>query len=147
MHPVEVISRSFAELTTAELHDVLRLRCDVFVVEQVCVYPDIDGRDTESMTLHHWIARDRSIAAYARTLADPDGATRVGRVVTAPRFRGEGLAALMITTIIETNPGPLVLDAQSYLTSWYERMGFESTGPEFIEDGIAHVPMALTARR
>ena len=147
MHPVEVISRSFAELTTAELHDILRLRVDVFVVEQACVYPDIDGRDTEPMTLHHWITRDGSIAAYARTLADHDSAIRIGRVVTAPHFRSNGLAAQLVSHIVETSTGWLVLDAQSYLVDWYERFGFAATGPEFVEDGIPHVPMARPVER
>jgi len=129
-----------------QLHDILRLRGDVFVVEQACVYPDIDGRDTEQTTLHHWIERSGSIASYARTLADDAGATRAGRVVTAPRCRGEGLAAALIRHLTTTIPGPIVLDAQSYLVGWYERMGFGVSGPEFVEDGIAHVPMARIGR-
>ena len=84
MQPAEVTSRAFADLTATELHDILRLRGDVFVVEQACVYPDIDGRDTEPTTLHHWISVEHAVAAYARTLTDPDGATRIGRVVTDP---------------------------------------------------------------
>jgi ElaA protein len=137
-----VVSRSFANLGVTELHDILRLRGDVFVVEQACVYADIDGRDTEPTTDHHWIERSGSIATYARTLAD-HGATRMGRVVTAPRFRGDGLAAVLVTHIVETYRGRIVLDAQSYLVGWYERMGFVVTGPEFVDDGIPHVPMAI----
>jgi ElaA protein len=143
MQPGEVTSRAFADLTATELHDILRLRGDVFVVEQACVYPDIDGRDTEPTTMHHWISVEHTVAAYARTLTDPDGATRIGRVVTDPRFRRDGLAARLVNTIVETSSSPLLLDAQSYLVEWYERIGFSVAGPEFIEDGIPHVPMTL----
>lgn len=141
MQPVQVTSKAFSQLTATELHDILRLRGDVFVVEQACVYADVDGRDTESGTLHHWIERHGSMAAYARTLSEPAAATRVGRVVTAPGSRSEGLASRLVAHVIDTTPGALVLDAQSPLVGWYERFGFVTTGPEFVEDGIAHVPM------
>jgi len=137
-----VTSKAFSQLTATELHDILRLRGDVFVVEQACVYADVDGRDVESGTLHHWIEHDDSIAAYARTLVEPGAATRIGRVVTTPAFRGEGLAARLVAHVIDTRSGALVLDAQSYLVGWYERFGFVVTGPEFVEDGIPHVPMS-----
>jgi len=142
MQSAAVTTRAFVELTVTQLHDILRLRGDVFVVEQACVYPDVDGRDDEPTTLHHWIERSGSIAAYARTLMDATGAARIGRVVTAPQCRGEGLAAVLVQHLTTTIPGPIVLDAQSYLVEWYERMGFGVSGPEFVEDGIPHVPMA-----
>jgi ElaA protein len=143
MQPVEVTSRTFTDLTPLELHDILRLRGDVFVVEQACVYADIDGRDTEPTTVHHWIERDGSIAVYARTLDDCGSATRIGRVVTAPRFRGSGLAARLVAHLTDAIDGRIALDAQSYLVGWYERLGFVVSGPEFVEDGIPHVPMSL----
>ncbi len=136
-----VLSRTFDELTTRELHDILRLRGDVFVVEQECVYPDVDGRDAEPATVHHWIQRDGSIAAYLRVIGDSDGTARIGRVVTAPDARGAGLAARLVSMVAAGIAGELVLDAQTYLTAWYQRLGFEIAGDEFVEDGIAHVPM------
>ena len=147
MPPADVTTKAFTDLSASELHDLLRLRGDVFVVEQACVYSDIDGRDNEPTTRHHWIDGGGSVAAYARTLVDPDGSTRIGRVVTAHDSRGDGLAATLVCDIIETNPGRLVLDAQSHLVEWYERLGFMVTGAEFVEDGICHVPMALGDRR
>ncbi len=141
MDPADVVSRTFAELDTTQVYAILRLRSEVFVVEQACVYLDIDGRDTDPGTLHHWVERQDSIAVYARTLADPDGATRIGRVVTSPRFRGERLAAALMAHIAGTIPGTLVLDAQSYLVEWYQRLGFTIAGGQFVEDGIPHVPM------
>ena len=139
-----VISKRFDELTTTELYAVLRLRCDVFVVEQACAYPELDGRDAEPGTTHHWIpGRDGepAIAAYLRTLTEPDGTTRVGRVATAPAARGRGLAALLVQHVGAAAGGPVVLDAQSQLTDWYRRLGYTVDGPEYVEDGIPHVPM------
>jgi ElaA protein len=143
-----VVSRAFDELTVRELHDVLRLRCDVFVVEQDCAYHELDGRDPEPGTGHHWIEVEGAVAVYARTLTEPGGATRIGRVVTAPAHRGAGLAAALVGHLVERfGDGELVLDAQSHLATWYERLGFGITGDEFVEDGIPHVPMRLVSRR
>lgn len=139
-----VTSKRFDELTTVELYELLRLRCDVFVVEQGCPYHELDGRDTEPGTVHHWIADESGptpIAAYLRTLAEPDGAIRIGRVVTAPWARGRGLAAALVAHAGSASPGPVVLDAQSHLATWYEALGFRVAGEEFVEDGIPHVPM------
>ncbi|MFP5489149.1 MAG: GNAT family N-acetyltransferase [Acidimicrobiia bacterium] len=137
-----VTSKRFDELTTSELYGLLRLRCDVFVVEQTCAYADLDGRDTEPGTVHHWIADDAGrIDAYLRTLVEPDDSTRVGRVVTAPSERGRGLAARLVQHVGASTPGTIVLDAQSHLVGWYEQLGYAVDGPEFVEDGIPHVPM------
>lgn len=142
-----VTSKRFDELTTAELYELLRLRCDVFVVEQACAYPELDGRDVEPGTTHHWIveatspAADPVVVAYLRTLTEPDGSTRIGRVATAPTARGRGLAATLVEHVGTVVAGPIVLDAQAYLTAWYRRLGYAVDGAEFVEDGIAHVPM------
>ena len=70
---------AFGELSARTLHDLLKLRVDVFVVEQECAYPELDGRDTEAGTLHLWLERDGAIAAYLRILADRTaGADRAG---------------------------------------------------------------------
>lgn len=143
-----VTSKRFDELSTAELYELLRLRCDVFVVEQACAYPELDGRDTDPGTTHHWIASEQDadtdvprIATYLRTLTEPDGTTRIGRVVTAPSARGHGLAALLVEHVGAVTAGAITLDAQSYLADWYCRLGYEIDGAEFVEDGIPHVPM------
>jgi ElaA protein len=150
----KVVSRRFGELNVRELHDLLRLRCDVFVVEQACAYPELDGRDDEPGTRHHWIVErtagthgdiDR-IVVCARTLAEADGATRIGRVATARSARGRGLAGTLIAHLVETVDGELVLDAQAHLVDWYGRFGFAVDGEEFVEDGIPHVPMRRAAR-
>jgi len=138
-----VTSRTFGELTAHELHEILKLRSEVFVVEQDCVYLDPDGRDVEPGTGHHWLDRSGLMAAYARTLVEPGGETRIGRVVTHPTHRGEGLARLLMEHLVDVVEGPIVLDAQRYLVPWYESLAFGVTGPEFDDDGILHVPMRL----
>jgi ElaA protein len=133
----------FSDLDVATLYAILRLRGDVFVVEQKCPYPDLDGRDTEPGTRHVWFAGDDGgIAAYLRVL-DDGGTARIGRVVTAPRARGAGLAGRLITEALRLiGDRPSVLDAQAHLAGFYARFGFAPAGPEFLEDGIPHIPMA-----
>jgi len=124
------------------LHDLLRLRVDVFVVEQECAYAEIDGRDGEPGALLLW-AEDAQgrVAATLRLLRETDG-RRIGRVATAAEFRGAGLAAQLMRRALElAGEVPVVLDAQAHLESWYARFGFEATGEPFTEDGIPHVPM------
>jgi ElaA protein len=138
----DLISRRFDELTAREFHAIARLRSQVFVVEQECVYLDLDGRDSEPDAWHHWIEVDGAIACYARTLSEPAGSTRIGRVVTAPSSRGRGLARSLIGALVERDgAGVIVLEAQSHLADWYARFGFDVIGDEYLEDGIAHVPM------
>jgi ElaA protein len=138
----DLISRRFDELTGRELHDIAQLRSEVFVVEQECVYLDLDGRDTEPGAGHHWIEVDGLIASYARTLTEPGGAVRIGRVVTAPAVRGRGLAAAVMAALVEQfGAAALVLEAQSHLAGWYVRFGFAVAGEEYLEDGIPHLTM------
>ena len=131
----------FAELTPYEVYGLCRLRVDVFVVEQACPYPELDGRDLEPATVHLWYERDGEVLATIRVL--DDGAEKViGRVATATEARGQGLAAQLIRRGIEFCAGaPIHIGAQAYLESWYEQFGFRKSGPGYIEDGIPHVPM------
>jgi len=128
---------SFGDLAVHELHDILRLRVDVFVVEQGCLYPELDGLDPISE--HVWVERNDRILSYMR-LIPGDDVTTIGRVVTAPSERGSGLARAMLDHVL-MRPGPWKLEAQSYLENWYTGFGFERSGPELLLDGIAHVPM------
>ncbi|MBB2942401.1 ElaA protein [Actinoplanes lutulentus] len=145
MHPEphdELRVASFRDLDTTTLYAILRLRADVFVVEQNCAYPDLDGRDDEPGTRHLWFTRDGKIRAYLRILADDD-AERIGRVVTAPDARGQGLAGRLLTealTVIGNRPS--ALHAQAHLAHFYAKFGFAQTGPEYLEDGIPHIPMS-----
>jgi ElaA protein len=139
---VTVQVATFDQLGTATLYALLRLRVDVFVVEQECPYPELDGRDTEPGTRHLWLAEGARPVAYLRMLAEPDGTARIGRVCVAPAARGRGLAGRLMATALDLiGPGPCVLDAQAHLTGFYAALGFTPTGPEYLDDGIPHVPM------
>lgn len=141
----EVRTASFQDLEIGTLYAILKLRSDVFVVEQECAYPDLDGRDDEPGTRHLWISRGDQIRAYLRILDDGD-AMRIGRVVTAPEARGAGLAGELVDaalTVIGNRPS--VLDAQAHLVRFYAKFGYQQTGPEYLEDGIPHVPMFRAA--
>jgi predicted GNAT family N-acyltransferase len=135
----------FAELSPYEVYDLCRLRVDVFVVEQECPYPELDGRDPEPRTVHVWLESDGQVAATIRVL--DDGATRaIGRVATSAAFRGRGLAARLMAEGIALCEGfPITLGAQAHLEGWYERFGFRRSGPGYDEDGIPHVPMRREA--
>ncbi|MEU4712814.1 GNAT family N-acetyltransferase [Micromonospora purpureochromogenes] len=138
---------AFADLDARTFHDLLRLRIDVFVVEQHCPYPELDGRDVEPGTRHLWLERDGAVLAYLRILADADGSARIGRVVVAPAARGGGHAGRLMTEALRlVGEQPCVLEAQSYLVDFYARHGFAVTGPEYVEDSIPHVPMRRQSR-
>lgn len=128
------------------LYALMRLRVDVFVVEQDCPYPELDGRDLEDDTVHYWSADESgAVLATIRLLHDGDD-RRIGRVATAVDARGQGLAGILIRKALESSAGHAVhLDAQAHLEGWYARFGFVKSGEGFLEDGIPHVPMTLTA--
>jgi ElaA protein len=131
-------------LDVPTLYALLCLRHDVFVVEQQCPYRELDGRDLEPGTRHIWIGPSREEPlAYLRLLAEPDGSARIGRVCTAGPARGAGLSTRLVQAALDLigEATPCVLDAQSYLVGFYERFGFAVAGDEYVEDGIAHVPM------
>ena len=132
---------AFAELDAATLYAILRLRAEVFVVEQACVYLDPDGRDLEAGARQLWVEVDGEVVATGRVLDDGD-ARRIGRIATAPAHRGRGLAATLVRHFLDSSPGPWRLDAQAHLSDWYGRFGFEVCGPVYDDDGIDHVPMA-----
>lgn len=132
---------AFDELDAQTSYAVWQLRADVFVVEQDCAYRDLDGRDDEPGTRHVVLRQDGELLGYARVLDDGD-VWRVGRVVLAPAARGRGLADVVMHAALDVCAGrDIVLDAQSPLASWYGSFGFEVTGPEFLDDGIPHLPM------
>ncbi|MFN2451695.1 MAG: GNAT family N-acetyltransferase [Candidatus Dormibacteria bacterium] len=140
----------FAELDAVTLYGLLRLRSEVFVVEQACTYADLDGRDVEPGTEHLWAERGGAVIGYLRVLDEPAaevdsglGPRRIGRVAVAAPARGGGLAGELMRRALDRCPADVVLDAQSRLVPWYERLGFVPTGAEYVEDGIGHVPMRL----
>lgn len=129
-------------LDARTLYALLALRVEVFVVEQACSYPELDGRDLEPETIHLWAERDGDILAYVRLLAEPTGEVRIGRVCTKFGARGRGLAARLVDYAVKmAGDRRIVLSAQAHLEAWYERFGFARSGEPYVEDGIPHVPM------
>jgi ElaA protein len=128
------------------LYSVLGLRVDVFVVEQRCAYPELDGRDLDHGAVLLWAERAGDVVATMRLVPEGDGAVRIGRVATAPAARSAGLAGELIRRALAlAGPSHVVLDAQSHLEGWYSSFGFVRCGEEFTEDGIRHVPMCRPA--
>ncbi|WP_158893145.1 GNAT family N-acetyltransferase [Amycolatopsis anabasis] len=137
-----LLDRPGPELTAAELHDILRLRVDVFVVEQKCPYPEIDGHDPLAGTRHFWVPGEAGVDAYLRVLTEPDGRYRIGRVCTAESARGRGLAARLMGAALDfAGDAPSVLDAQTYAQGFYAKFGYRPVGEPFDEDGIPHITM------
>ena len=138
--------KSFSELSTKELYQILQARIDVFVVEQNCPYPETDGYDERA--LHLWAEKNGEIAAYCRIFAPgiKYEVPSIGRVLTAEKFRGQnfgkGLMKIAVD-IIETKfaTAKIQISAQDYLLKFYEEFGFRSTGNSYLEDDIPHTEM------
>jgi ElaA protein len=143
---MRVRTASFDDLDPRTAYDVWRLRQQVFVVEQDCPYPDLDGRDLEPATRHVVLLDDDGTVLGTLRVLDDGEWSRIGRVVVAPSARGRGLAALMMDEAMALcGEREVRLDAQAGLTAFYEGWGFGVSGPEFDEDGVLHVPMARRA--
>ncbi|TIH32722.1 GNAT family N-acetyltransferase [Subtercola vilae] len=142
-----MIQKTFSEFTTSELYAALKLRTDVFLVEQGVDETELDGRDLEPGTVHFWLADGAETVAYLRTLEDEvpehlDAKRIIGRVVVGPAFRGNGLAQRLVASVIERfGHEALLLHAQSYIAPLYEKFGFEAFGDEYVEAGIRHLSM------
>ena len=142
----EIFWRRFETMSVAELHDVYRLRSQVFVIEQSCIYQDIDGRDPEAV---HLLARTPlvpGVAGYLRYLKEPSGSIRIGRVVTAASVRSTGLGRRLMQEALRHLAGeqqdvPVELSAQSHLERFYGSLGFVRTSGDYLEDGITHCDM------
>jgi len=143
----ELHTAPFAELDAATLYRILQLRSEIFVVEQNCVYLDLDGLDPAPGTRHLWIERAGQVTAYIRIL-DMDRTPQIGRVVTAPAARGTGLAGRLISEALRLiGDKPSILHAQAHLGKYYAKFGYEQNGPEYVEDGIPHIPMIREGRQ
>jgi ElaA protein len=138
------------DLTTEQLYALLRLRVEVFVVEQNCPYPELDGRDLLADTRHFWLESPDQPGvpiACARLLTESESAFRVGRMCVAAHARDRGLARRLIEgTMAEVGSAECVLDAQLEAEGLYASFGFTRVGEEFVEDGIRHVAMRRTGR-
>lgn len=143
---MEVTVKTFDQLDIYELHDLLKLRSDVFVVEQDCVYPDIDGKDQKA--LHVIGKKEGRVVAYTRCF--PPGyyfdEAAIGRVAVAMNERKYGYGYNIMNasiTAVEThyNTKDIKVSAQTYLKKFYNNLGFKEVGEGYLEDGIPHIAM------
>ncbi len=146
MKPV-LHKKSFQELTTDELYELLRVRSEVFVVEQDCVYQDLDGDDQKS--IHLWLTLADKTVALARVC--PAGThmseTSIGRVITTERGKGYGKQIMLyaIDTAIKCfHTTRIDIEAQEYAKGFYESVGFRQSSDTFMLDGIPHIRMTWT---
>ncbi|MGH3779387.1 MAG: GNAT family N-acetyltransferase [Pseudonocardiaceae bacterium] len=141
--------RLAADLSTAMIYALLRLRVEVFVVEQAYPYQELDGHDLKRTTRHYWLAPDgvtEQPQATLRLLEPLDGQFRIDRICTARQARRQGaLRRLLQAALAEVGDAPCVLDAQPYCVELFGAFGFVVNGAEFTEDGIPHVPMRRDA--
>lgn len=142
---MELTIKTFQELTTKELYEILKVRGAIFVVEQSCAYQDIDGLDEAS--LHLFYEDGGQVQAYLRAFEKEPGVVQMGRVLTLRH--GEGLGGRLLHEGIpvikeQFHPRKIVIEAQCYATGYYEKAGFQRCSEEFLEDGIPHVKMELT---
>jgi ElaA protein len=143
------VFKKFDDLSAAELYAILKLRNEVFVVEQNCVYQDTDDKDQHSYHLAGWNGKD--LVAYTRII--PPGIAysqvSIGRVVTSPKYRKTGIGRILMQESIskvfsQFNCSEIKIGAQVYLTKFYQSLGFVQSGPEYLEDGIPHIEMTLS---
>lgn len=136
--------KSFRQLTTDELYELLRVRSDVFVVEQNCVYQDLDGDDQKA--IHLWLTQDDKVVALARVCPAGTHMTEIsiGRVITTERGKGYGKQIMLfaISSAIEHFGATLIdIEAQEYAKGFYEGVGFKQSSDTFMLDGIPHIKM------
>ncbi len=143
---MEIKIKTFSELNLKELYNILQLRSEVFVVEQDCVYQDIDGKD--EIALHVLGKEGDKLVAYTRCFKPGDyfEEAAIGRVIVKEEHRKYGYGHEILKASIQAievlyKTGKIKLSAQQYLTGFYESHGFKQIGEGYLEDGIPHIAM------
>ena len=143
---LKITVKNYEELSKTELYDVLQLRTEVFVVEQDCVYQDIDGKDDKA--LHVLGYKNNVLVAYTRLFKPGDyfPESSIGRVVVKQNHRDQKYGYDIMKASINAikthfNTTQIKISAQCYLTNFYNNLGFKETGTEYLEDGIPHIAM------
>lgn len=143
---LNIKTKTFEELNTTELYDLLQLRSEVFVVEQDCVYQDVDGKDQKA--LHVLGYKNEKLVAYTRIFKPGDyfEEASIGRVVVKENERaykyGYDIMKASIEAIKEYyNQSEIRISAQTYLKRFYNNLDFKEVGEEYLEDGIPHINM------
>lgn len=142
---LRVVTSPLGQLGPLDVHALYKLRVDVFVAEQDCPFAEIDDTDANPETTHvlAWApGRDSSELTATLRVYGGDGVMHIGRVCTAPQWRGRGIAARLIRAGLELcGDQPVEIGAQSHLEQWYRQFGFSRSGPEYLDGTIPHVPM------
>jgi ElaA protein len=146
-------NKKFNQLTTNQLYDILKLRVDVFVVEQCCYYPELDNLDRDNQTQHIFCYQGDNIAAYLRVLAKGvsyQEYASLGRVAVAKKARGANLGHLLIEKGLEHClqqwPSQAIkISAQQHLEAFYQQHGFKTVSAMYLEDNIPHIAMLKAA--
>ena len=152
MPECSIVHKSWGQLTTLELYALLKLRTDVFFVEQRIEEEELDNRDQEPTTEHLWIADATGPVAYLRVLVDAevlhlDARYSFGRVVVRADRRGEGLAHVLVARVLQQHGHEsMLLHSQEYIAPLYAKFGFESFGESYIEASIPHISMYRPGR-
>jgi len=144
-----LITKTFNELNTQELYDILALREEIFIVEQNCPYHDIDYKDKDS--IHIYKLGDNKIISYVRLLPKGlsyENSPSIGRVVTKKEYRGKGYSKLLLSEGIKYisknfQEKTIEISAQEYLVDFYKSFGFKVEGESYLEDDIPHIHMIL----
>lgn len=143
---MELVVKRFEELSLEELYEILKVRAEVFIVEQNCVYQDVDDKDKHSY--HVYLKDDTGIKAYLRVI--DKGVTfedvSIGRVLTVNRGCGLGKRIMLEGIKIakeKMNAERIIIEAQSYAKEFYEKVGFKKVSDDFMMDGILHIKMVL----
>ena len=145
---MKVEVKKFSELSIGELYELLKLRTEIFVVEQECIYQDMDGKD--SLAVHILGKEEDKIVAYTRIFNSGDyyDEPSIGRVVVRNSNRGENKGKEIMKESINyiknnMQEKEIVLSAQKYLDKFYTDLGFKSEGEDYLEDGIPHQKMRI----
>jgi ElaA protein len=133
------------DLDAPTLYAILKLRVEVFVVEQARPYPELDGRDLFAETRHFWLEAEGEVICTLRLMEEHAGGQktfRLGRLCTQRNVRGEGhTTRLLRAALAEVGDYPCRINAQVYLADMYAQHGFVRDGDDFLDDGVPHVAM------
>ena len=145
---MDLVVKTFDELLPTEVYSLLQLRSEIFVVEQQCVYQDMDGKDNAALHVLGWSGNE--LVAYSRIFGPGDyfPQASIGRVAVRQSHRGKGIGLLVMKKSIEAvqtrfGSTDIALSAQSYLKDFYTDLGFIPQGNEYLEDGIPHIKMVM----
>ena len=138
--------KKFEDLSKSDLYSILRLRSEVFIIEQHCVYQDVDNKD--QISLHVFLKKSNAIIAYARLFRPGDyfEEASIGRVVVSQKYRNKDYGKQIMNASINAvykffNQRKIKISAQCYLKNFYNDLGFLEQGESYLEDGIPHIAM------